>query len=106
MKLNWILVVFAVVLGAAVARGADAAKGVPYTATVTGVVCGSCKAHVTVALQKLPGVKEVTFAKGEQEGTQKVMFSAASDQLAKEDVVKSLGEDAKHYTVLELEKKS
>ncbi|TLD70033.1 hypothetical protein FEM03_14995 [Phragmitibacter flavus] len=85
-------------------HSADEGKSIPYTATVTGVVCGSCKAHVTEAFKKLPGVEEVRFAKGEKEGTQVVSFNAASTTLAKEDVVKTLGKDAARYEVLALEK--
>jgi len=86
------------------ATAADEGKSVPYTATVSGVVCGSCKAHVTEAFKKLPGVETLKFAKGEKEGTQTVSFNAASTSLAKEDLEKTLGEDAKHYKVLALEK--
>lgn len=83
---------------------ADKGKSIPYTATVTGVVCASCKAHITHAFKKLPGVEEIRFAKGDKDGTQVVSFNAASESLAREDVIKALGEDAKHYQVIELQK--
>jgi copper chaperone CopZ len=76
----------------------------PYTATVTGVVCGSCKMHVTEALKKLPGVEKIEFSKGEKEDTQKVTFSSSSATLTKEDAVKALGADAQRYEVLALNK--
>lgn len=85
---------------------ADSGKSIPYTATVSGVVCSSCKAHITHAFKKLPGVEEVKFARGEKEGTQQVSFNASSDQLAKEDVAKTLGDDAKRYQIIDLQKET
>jgi copper chaperone CopZ len=85
-------------------HAADEGKSVPYTATVTGVVCGTCKAHITAAFKKLPGVEEVRFARGEKEGTQAVSFNAAASNLTKEDVAQTLGKEAAHYQVLAVEK--
>ena len=84
--------------------GADGEKATPYTATVTGVVCGSCKMHVTEALKKLPGVDNIHFAKGEKENTQEVTFSSTSESLSKDDAVKALGTQASRYEVLALNK--
>ena len=75
-----------------------------YKATVSGVVCAACKAHVTAAFKKLPGVETVSVAKGDKEGTATVTFNSTSPALTKEDAVKALGEDAKSYEVLSLEK--
>ncbi len=83
---------------------ADSDKPTQYTATVTGVVCSACKAHITEAFKKLPGVGELAFAKGEKEGTQTVSFQATSDHLTKEDAVKALGAESSNYGVLELKK--
>lgn len=85
--------------------GADpAAKGTEYTATVSGIVCASCKAHVTEALKKLPGVTAVEVTKGAEANTQKVTFAAQADNLTKQDAVNALGESASQYQVLSLEK--
>jgi copper chaperone CopZ len=88
----------------ALAPAAEPAQATDYTATVNGVVCSACKEHVTVALKKLPGVQTVSFAKGDKEGTATVTFNSSSPTLTKEDAVKALGDDAKHYEVVSLEK--
>lgn len=85
-------------------QAADTARATDYTATVNGVVCSACKEHVTAALKKLPGVQTVSFAKGEKEGTATVTFNSTAPALTKEDAVKALGDDAKSYEVLSLEK--
>ncbi len=84
-------------------RAGDAAQ-TQYTAVVTGIVCQSCKATVTDAMKKLPGVREVEFAKGEKQGSQKVTFSATSDTLMKNDAELALGEHLKEFTVVSFEK--
>ena len=76
----------------------DSAK-TKYTAVVSGVVCQDCRATVTAAMKKLPGVAEVEFAKGEKPGLQKVSFAAASAKLTKEDAVKALGDHAKEFEI-------
>jgi copper chaperone CopZ len=86
------------------ALGEDVAKSTAYTAEVTGVVCAACKAHVTDAFKKLPGVDKVEFAKGEKEGTQKVSFASTASGLTKADAVKALGEAAKEYSIVSLDK--
>lgn len=84
---------------------AEPTKATDYTVTVSGVVCSACKAHVTAAFKKLPGVQNVNFARGEKEGTQSVTFNSSSPSLTKEDAIKALGEDAKSYEVLSLARK-
>jgi copper chaperone CopZ len=85
--------------------GADpVAKGTEYTATVSGIVCASCKAHVTEALKKLPGVTAVEVTKGAEANTQKVTFAASTDTLTKQDAVNALGESASQYQILSLDK--
>lgn len=75
-----------------------------YTAVVTGIVCQSCKATVVAALQKLPGVREVEFAKGDREGSHRLTFSASSAALTKNDAERALGEHLKEFAVLSLDK--
>ncbi len=75
-----------------------------YTATVSGVVCAACKAHVAAAFKKLPGVDNVSFARGDKAGTATVTFNSSSTALTKDDAVKALGEDSKTYEVVSLEK--
>lgn len=88
----------------AIAPAAEPAQATDYTATVNGVVCAACKEHLTVALKKLPGVQTVSFAKGDKEGSATVTFNSSSPTLTKEDAVKALGDDAKTYQVVSLEK--
>ncbi len=76
----------------------------PYTAIVTGIVCQSCKATVAAAMKKLPGVRDVEFAKGDKEGSQKITFSSTSDALTKNDAELALGDHQKEFTVVSLEK--
>ena len=84
-------------------RAGDAAP-TQYTAVVTGIVCQSCKTTVVEAMKKLPGVKEVEFAKGDKEGSQKMTFSAASGTLTKNDAERALGEHLKEFAVVTFER--
>ncbi len=84
-------------------RADDSAK-TKYSATITGIVCQECKAKVTGAMKKLPGVAEVDFAKGQKAGAQIVSFTATSNSLTKEDAVKALGEHAKEFNVQSFDK--
>jgi len=90
-------------LSAVTSFAADGDKPASYTATVTGVVCGSCKMHITEAFKKLHA-EDVHFSRGEKENTQKVTFSSTSNNLSKEDAVKALGDQASRYEVLALSK--
>lgn len=85
-------------------NAADEGKSIPYTATVKGVVCGACKMHITHAFKKLPGVEQVSFAKGDEADTQKVTFNASSSDLSKDDAVEALGKDGKQYEIVSLNK--
>ncbi len=102
--MNRLTVFLSALFFAFTAFGEDTAKSTAYTAEVTGVVCAACKAHITEAFKKLPGVDKVEFAKGEKEGTQKVSFASSATSLSKEDAVKALGEAAKEYSILSLNK--
>ena len=75
-----------------------------YTAVVTGIVCQSCKTTVVESLKKLPGVREIEFAKGDTEGSHKLTFDSANGGLTKADAERALGEHAKEFAVLSLEK--
>lgn len=85
--------------------GTAATKGTTYTATVTGMVCASCRAHVTEAMKKLPGVTEVEVTKGTEPNTQQVTFAASEAGLTQQDAINALGEAASRYQVLSFEKK-
>src|SRR5436190_14840722 len=86
------------------AKADEPSKATDYTATVNGVVCAACQAHVTAAIKKLPGVEVVSFAKGDKDGTAIVTFNSTAPTLTKADAVKALGEHAKEFEVLSLEK--
>ena len=75
-----------------------------YVTAVGGVVCQECKAKLTFSIKKLPGVKEVAFAKGDKPGEQKITFASSATELEKNDIVKALGESANEFTVLSVEK--
>ncbi len=97
------LLIFLLLAGLAPLLRAGDGKPTQYTAVVTGIVCQSCKATVSDALKKLPGVKEVDFAKGDLEGSQKLTFTAKSDSLTKNDAELALGEHAKEFAVVTFE---
>lgn len=101
-----LLIALSVSLISFLSQAADPVKAAAtdYTATVNNVVCAACKAHVTEAFKKLPGVETVSFAKGDKAGTAKVTFNSTAPALTKEDAAKALGEDAKTYEVISLEK--
>ena len=86
------------------AFAADTANPISYKATVTGVVCSSCKMHITAALKKLPSVDHIEFSRGEKEGTQNISFSSTAPGLTKEDAVKALGDESSRYEILSLDK--
>lgn len=94
----------ALALGTLLSAAEPATKATDYTAVVNGVVCAACKAHVTAAFKRLPGVETVSVARGDKEGTATVTFNSTSASLTKTDAVKALGDDAKTYEVLSLEK--
>jgi copper chaperone CopZ len=91
-------------LSQAASLHAEDADKSSYAATVSGVVCSACKAHVETALKKLPGVESVTFEKGDKDETVKASFQSSSATLAKDDVVKALGKDAESYTIVSFDK--
>ena len=90
---------------AAVMQAADAPKTVTYEGKITGVVCASCKSHITAALtQKLPDVVSVDVKAGSTPDTQKLIIVSHSGQVTKESATEALGTYAKNYQILSLTK--
>lgn len=71
-----------------------------YTAEVAGVMCGACSDKVKVAFQSMPGVKSVKVKKGDKPAVARVEIESTSAKLTKEAAVKSLGDNASSYNVL------
>lgn len=85
---------------------ADTPKAVTYEGQITGVVCASCKAHITAALsQKLTDVVSVDVKAGETPDTQKLIVVAHNESITKETATEALGTYAKNYQILSLAKK-
>ncbi len=93
-----------VVFASSVLRAGDAPVANTYVTAVSGIVCQECKAKVTFAVKKLPGVKDVAFAKGEKPGEQKITFASSASALDVKDLVQALGEAASEFQVLSLDK--
>ncbi len=90
---------------AAVMQAADAPQTVTYEGKITGVVCASCKSHITAALtQKLPDVVSVDVKAGSTPDTQKLIIVSHSGQVTKESATEALGTYAKNYQILSLTK--
>ncbi len=87
-------------------QAGDEKKSVTYEGKITGVVCASCKEHITGALtQKLPGVVSVDVKPGANEDEQKLIIVSHSDAVTKESATEALGTYAKNYQILSLAKK-
>ncbi|TDU62451.1 hypothetical protein EI77_04719 [Prosthecobacter fusiformis] len=85
---------------------ADETKPVTYEGQITGVVCASCKAHITAALtQKLTDVVSVDVKAGDTPDTQKLIVVANNSDITKETATEALGTYAKNYQILSLAKK-
>lgn len=91
----------------ALCHSADAVAEVTYTGEISGVVCASCKEHVTLMLtKKLEGVVSVDVKPGEKpEGNQKLVIVAKNDKITKEKANEALGTFAKNYEIVSLAKK-
>jgi hypothetical protein len=99
------LLAISLLLSAAL-QAADEKKAVTYEGQITGVVCVSCKAHITGSLtQKLPGVISVDVKAGDNADQQKLIIVANNDAVTKESATKALGTFAKNYQILSLAKK-
>jgi hypothetical protein len=82
---------------------AEDSKFVTYEGKITGVVCASCKAHITAALvQKLPDVVSVDVKAGETPEAQKLVIITHKVGLTKEAATEALGTYAKNYQILSL----
>jgi len=87
-------------------QAADEKKATTYEGRITGVVCASCKAHITGALtQKLTGVISVDVKASDNADQQKLIIVAESDAVTKEAATEALGTYAKNYQILSLAKK-
>lgn len=85
---------------------AEDKKAVTYEGRITGVVCASCKAHITAALtQKLPDVVSVDVKAGEDAESQKIIIVSHDESLTKDKAVDALGTYAKNYQIHSLAKK-
>jgi hypothetical protein len=77
-----------------------------YEGDITGVVCVSCKEHVTAALkQKLPGVVSVDVKNTDSPDSKKLIVVSTDANVTKDAAVKALGSYAKNYNILSLAKK-
>lgn len=93
-------------LVSAALQAADAPKPVTYEGQITGVVCASCKQHITAALtQKIHDVVSVDVKPGADADTQKLIVVANTDSITKEEATEALGTYAKNYQILSLTKK-
>ena len=93
-------------LVSAALQAADDQKTVTYEGQITGVVCASCKAHITAALtQKLKDVVSVDVKRGDTPDTQKLIVVAHNNGITKESATEALGTYAKNYEILNLAKK-
>lgn len=91
------------VLGVA---AADSKAPHTYEGTITGVVCVSCKEHITAALtQKLPGVVSVDVKPGKTPDAQKLIIVSTKTDVTKESATAALGTFAKNYQILSLAEK-
>ena len=82
-----------------VALASSALADTQYTATMTGLVCATCKAKVKGAFTKLDAT-DIKIAAGAKEGESKITFASKKDALTKEDAVKALGDDAREFTIV------
>jgi len=83
----------------------EAAKPIKYTATMSGVVCSSCKKTVRDSFAKM-GATKVEIKAGAKSGEQVVTFESTNAKLTKEAAVKALGPAAEEFKVLALAPKS
>ena len=74
---------------------------VKYTATMTGLVCSSCKKTVRESFTKM-GASKIEIKPGAKEGEQLVTFESTNAKLTKDEAVKALGEAAKEFNVVAL----
>jgi len=80
---------------------ASDAKPVKYTATMTGLVCSSCKKTVRESFTKM-GASKIEIKAGAKEGEQVVTFESSNAKLTKDEAIKALGEAAAEFKVVTL----
>lgn len=78
-----------------------AREGTTYVMEMKGMVCGGCMMEVKDALAKLDAVPAdaVQFKRGSRPETKKVVFTAESATLTKEQVTEALGEAAERLVI-------
>lgn len=87
-------------------QAADPKASFTYEGAVTGVVCISCKEHITAALtQKLPGTLTVDIKPGDKPDAQKLIIVSTNENVTKEAATQALGTYAKNYEIVSLAKK-
>jgi len=70
-----------------------------YQGEVAGVFCSVCSAHVKTALMKIKGVKDVKIKIAPEGQLPKLIVTATTDHLTRDDAVKALGEQAKNFDI-------
>lgn len=87
-------------------QAAEPKASYTYEGAVTGVVCISCKEHITAALtQKLPGTVSVDIKPGDKPDAQKLVIVSTNEKVTKEAATQALGAFAKNYEIVSLAKK-
>lgn len=97
------ILMFAVLFVLSLPARAEEGKSAQYCATMTGIVCQSCKSTVIESFKKIPGVTGVDFAKGDKEGTHKLTLTATGE-LTKNDAERALGGHASEFAIISFEK--
>lgn len=75
-----------------------------YEGKITGLYCSACAGKLKASLGRLAGVTRVKIAGTGEAGVQRLRVDSTSPELTKEAAIKALGEDAKTFTILSLEK--
>ncbi|MCB1227372.1 MAG: hypothetical protein KDK99_16260 [Verrucomicrobiales bacterium] len=77
-----------------------------YEGAITGIVCASCRSHVTQALtERLDGTVAVKVVAGEKEGEQKLIITSTNPEVTKDKAISALGSLKKMYHIQSLERK-
>lgn len=75
-----------------------------YVGKITGLYCSACASKVKAALSHLDGVTNVKITRTKELGVQQIHMKSSSPSLTKDAAIKALGEDAKSYTILSLDR--
>lgn len=96
----------ALVIVASPASAADKQPQFTYEGAVTGVVCVSCKDHVTLSLTRnLPGTVKVDVKKGKTDDAQRLILVSTNENVTVDAANKALGTFSKLYKILSLTRK-